>query len=214
MARTVILIPTAHLSKKSVQLVRRTIDEVKPQAVAVELCRNRYYALASGRRATAKELIRRGNLFLAIVSMLQNRLSKQIGLLPGAEMIEAVKVARERNLPVFLIDQDIFTIMRSFRKIPLREKLRMFFLTGGIPKKATIDELTEEKTVSGILEAMRRKMPVTYKALVEDRNRFMARQLKSLPFESVVAVVGAGHASGIKRILEVKNADRRRKKAV
>ena len=48
--------------------------------------------------------------------------------------------------------------------------------------------------------------PKLYKILVEDRNIYMANQLKELSktHKKIVAVIGAGHRKGIKQILENK----------
>ena len=43
--KRIILVGTAHISRESVALVERTIDEERPDTVCVELCRDRYEAL-------------------------------------------------------------------------------------------------------------------------------------------------------------------------
>ncbi|MFC1454974.1 TraB/GumN family protein [Candidatus Undinarchaeota archaeon] len=216
MAKEIFIVPTAHLSKKSIRLVRDTINKTNPDAVAVELCKNRYHALLSNHKAPPWEFIKRGHFFMLILSILQNYLSKKIGLIPGAEMLEAVKIAKKKKIPIALIDQNFFITMSKLKKVPLSEKFRLLFLSAKGFKKMSIDDMTKEENLVEILEIMKAKLPKIYKVLVHDRNHFMARQLKGIPFNRVVAVVGAGHAKGIKDIIdkEVKNANRRNKKTL
>jgi pheromone shutdown protein TraB len=45
------------------------------------------------------------------------------------------------------------------------------------------------------------KYPFIYEVLVDERDRYMAENLKRISKEKVLAIVGAGHVSGIKRYL-------------
>ena len=53
-----ILIPTAHVSRKSIQKVRGTIRGYAPEVVAVELDKQRAVALISGKKPSLSTLIR------------------------------------------------------------------------------------------------------------------------------------------------------------
>ena len=51
--KDVYLVGTAHLSKESVQDVRTTVEQVRPQAICVELCKSRHQAHHPSRQSGA-----------------------------------------------------------------------------------------------------------------------------------------------------------------
>jgi pheromone shutdown protein TraB len=57
------------------------------------------------------------------------------------------------------------------------------------------------------MDVLSKEFPGLYRALVSDRDAFMAFRLRTLAtrFERIVAVVGAGHETGIKRLFEGKS---------
>jgi len=48
--KEIILVGTAHISDKSVELVRKTIEEEKPDSVGIELDYERFKQLKSGKK--------------------------------------------------------------------------------------------------------------------------------------------------------------------
>src|SRR4029453_2354275 len=106
------LLGTAHVSRASVDAVKEAVGSGRFDAVAVELDPPRLQALTDP-EALAKldliQVIRTGRvaMFAAnlALSAYQRRLAEQLGIEPGAELKQAVLEARERNLPVHLIDR-------------------------------------------------------------------------------------------------------------
>ncbi len=132
-----ILIGTAHVSKKSVADVESAIVKHKPDIVAVELDAKRYSAITKKHRwekMSILEVVKTGKGFLLLaqtfLAMIQRKLGKEFGVEPGAEMVAAIKTARKHKLKVALVDRDItVTFKRAWRLMSFREKLRLFWYT-------------------------------------------------------------------------------------
>ena len=129
------LVGTAHISKESVELVRNEIETWNPDIVAVELCDSRYKALSENRRLDKESLlkvIKEGKAPLILIQSLlaseQRKLGISEDLQPGAELIEAISIAKESKKEVALIDRDIqITLRRAWKKMKLREKVGLLW---------------------------------------------------------------------------------------
>ena len=112
MTNKIIFIGTSHISPESIKKVKKTIIEKKPGIVAIELDRNRLRALVSKTKSKLsfgdiKRVGVKGWLFAMFGQWLQKKLGKKIGIMPGAEMLAAYKTARENNIQIALVDQNI-----------------------------------------------------------------------------------------------------------
>ena len=131
----IILIGTAHVSKKSVVEVRNAIEKYKPEIVAIELCDKRYQAITKKNqweKMNIMEVIKTGKGFLLLVqtflAMIQRKLGKEFGVEPGSEMLMAISEAKKYQLKIALVDRDItITFKRAWRLMTVREKLRIFW---------------------------------------------------------------------------------------
>ncbi|HME86982.1 MAG TPA: TraB/GumN family protein [Candidatus Nanoarchaeia archaeon] len=220
--KNLILIGSVHVSKDSVDLVKKTIEEEKPEVVAIELDQDRLGSLLSKQKG--KKLIRgvgfKGMLFAIIGEWVENKIGKSVNVSPGAEMKAAFYVAKEQGAKVALIDQNItITLKRFSQTITWKEKWRFFVdIMSGIifPKKQAkelgIDEqkllsTPDKKMLTRILSFVKRRYPNVYLVLVHERNVVMAKNLAILmrKFDGkIVAVVGAGHEEGIIKLLKEK----------
>jgi len=123
--KKITLIGTAHISKESVHEVKSTIEAEKPDVVCVELCPRRYEILNNKekwKQTDITKIIKEGKIYLFLVNLIlsnfQKRLGEDVGILPGAEMIEATNVARNLNIPIELADRDInITMKRASSKM-------------------------------------------------------------------------------------------------
>ena len=203
--KEVILVGTAHVLAESVELVRQTIYEEKPSIVCVELDMDRYCALKSEyRRPRFADLLHMGfriALLGSLIAYFQERVGKTTGVLPGTEMLEAVRGAEGVGATVCFIDQDIMvTLKRLVSDIPFKEKLNIvkeiFF-----GKNVTSIDLPDEDFVNFLVSEFRRISPTSYRILISERDKNMTERIKPL-VGRIVVVVGAGHVAGIKRILE------------
>ncbi|MGC1121370.1 MAG: TraB/GumN family protein [Candidatus Methanofastidiosia archaeon] len=201
-----ILVGTGHVFQESVDLVKTTILDIRPDYVALELDSSRLQALQSESRENPGfvQMLRMG-LRMAVVgsllSYLQNRVGKETGVFPGAEMLEAAKAAHTVGASVVLIDQNIVTTLNKLiSNFSLKDIFRILFyvLT---PTKMELDHI-DSAMVDSLTEELRRVSPSAYAVLIEERDRIMAKNLSSLS-GTVVVVVGAGHLQGINhRLIE------------
>ena len=213
-----ILVGTSHIAKDSVRNVEETILAEKPDIVAVELDHARLHALLSNEKPRFSLGMLRvmgltGFVFFAIGGFLQRKLGKLIGAVPGQEMKTAVETARQKGIRVALIDQPLNITMNDISAITAGEKLKLArdLILGltGIEKEETQIDLAKTPTKSFVEMAMKKvkeRYPGLYKALVADRNEYMAGMLSKLmklePQSRIVAVVGAGHEREIVSLLK------------
>lgn len=214
------VIGTSHIAEDSVSRVREAILAEKPAIVAVELDHARLHSLLAEEKprlspAMLKIMGATGFVFFIIASFLQRRLGKLIGAVPGQEMKTAVQVAQQNKARVALIDQPLNITMRNLSRISIREKLKLardlILGVAGIETEKVQFDLTKtpsSRFVEMAMKKVRERYPGLYKALVADRNEYMAnalaRIMKTEPESRIVAVVGAGHENEIIRLLKAK----------
>ncbi len=210
--KEIILVGTAHISKESIKLVEETISKEEPDVIGVELDKDRLYQLMSGKKwqeTNIIEIIQTGKteLFLLniLLSNMQRQLGEHVGVAPGAEMLAALKIAQEKQLPVQLLDRDVrVTLKRAFKTMGIIEKLKLgaaliggFF---GIGEKVTvekIEELKKEDLLNNLMKELGKQFPSIKKVLVDERDLFISEMIRKSPGKKIVAVVGAGHIEGI-----------------
>lgn len=217
------IVGTAHISEKSVDSVRETIHEKKPEIVAIELDWGRYQRLIDESNGIVREekvdlksLLKSSNLIVTLVTAFlanaQKRMGEDVGVKPGSEMLEAAKIAKEVNADVALIDRNIqVTLKRTINGMSLKEKITFLYefvvsyIFGNDEEESIEDEiekLKQEDTITEVMNYFKEASPGGYNALVHERDAYMAYNLKSLEDKNVVAVVGAGHKQGILTFLE------------
>lgn len=211
------LLGTAHVSRASVEAVEAAIAGGGFDTVAVELDEQRLRAM-SDPEALAKvdlgKVLREGKtaLFAANLALAayQRRLAEQLGVEPGAELKRAVALAGERGLRTELIDRDVgVTFRRASSRLGFFGKLKLAAnLIAGLLSSDEMDEDEIERLKEGdILESsfgeFAQSSPALYASVISERDRYMAARLREVPdgARNVLAVVGAGHLSGLARHL-------------
>lgn len=210
--KTWYIIGTAHVSDESVQEVQDVIREVQPDTVAIELCETRYASLTDENRwekLNIFEVIKEGKTLMLIANLAigayQRRIGAQLGVKPGAEMIEAAKLAEAVGAEVFLADRDIqTTLKRTWRNVGFFKRAGLLgaiveSLLGG---KGDIDaeeieRMKESEQLSAMLEEFAKAMPEVKGPLIDERDLYMVSKLHDAPGNTIVAVVGAGHVPGM-----------------
>ena len=214
--RQFIIVGTAHISRQSADLVKEVIEKEKPDVVCVELDEKRMIALSEKNRwenLDLKSIIKQKQLSTLIVNLVlssyQKKLGEKLGVTPGTELLEAIKVAKENNIPVELCDREVrITLRRAWHSMNLWQKSK--FLPGGLAGIFEKQELTEEKlaelrskdVLSEMMDELGKAMPVLKKVIIDERDQYIAQKMKDAKGVKIVSVVGAGHVKGIVQALE------------
>ena len=209
--KNLILIGTSHISKESINKVQTAIEDYEPDAVAIELDKNRLQSLLSEKRSFGLKELKlmgmKGFLLNLIGYYIENKLGNLVGVKPGSEMLTAVKCARKIRADLLLIDQDVRTTLnRLVKELTWREKIRFIWdvLKGIITRKPQIEpfdlsKVPSEEIIRKMIRYVRIRYPSLYKVLIVERNEYMAKNLyKLMPkYNQLIAVVGAGHEKEI-----------------
>jgi pheromone shutdown-related protein TraB len=212
------IIGTAHVSQQSVDEVRTAIEEFKPDVVAIELDTARYTAVKKQARDPSVEdvlEVKNFNSLLVqwLLAYLQRKIGIDVGVEPGAEMKIAISEAEQRGIPLALVDRDIrLTLLRFWSSLGFFEKIKMFWaLIVSIAEvdngqEIDIESLKEQNVIDAVMEEFRKFSPNGARALIDERDAFIAHQLLLLkvqrPEGRILAVVGAGHRHGISAYLD------------
>ena len=220
--KKIIIIGTAHISKKSQLLVKETIDKEKPDVVGVELDRNRFNSIMNKeykREIKFKDIFRsrKPGLFLVYYTLhkFQKKIASQFNTNPGDEMVQGIISAHENNSKLILLDRDAeFTLQKLLKNLTFKDKWRLLFGGFSIKKelgedfdvnallKSVEDDKNKEK-IDKILNIFMKKHPKLKKIMIDERDQFMAYGIRKIlenpEINNIVVVVGAGHLKGLSK---------------
>jgi pheromone shutdown-related protein TraB len=214
--REIVVVGTAHVSRESVDLVRRAIDELRPDAVAIELDPKRFEALSRPDRFEAldlREVIRTRQLAtlglnLALAAY-QRSLGVALGVKPGAELLEAARSAEQAGIPVALCDRDVrITLRRAWHALSFWQRvLLLTSFSAALFERAQLSEddlreLRRTDVLSRLLTELGNAFPGLKLVLIDERDAYLAERIRETPGRRIVAVIGAGHLEGVVRALE------------
>jgi len=209
------LVGTAHISASSVREVQEVLERERPDTVCVELCASRLSALRdpdSWQRMDIFKVIREGKTFLLLANLMmsafQRKLGAQLGVQPGAEMLEAVRIAEAQGAELVLADRDVrTTLQRTWRKLGFWSRIKILgqLLVGMVSREeieeSEIEKLKQEDALAEAMEGLARQSPVVKQVLIDERDQFLAERIRQAPGSQIVAIVGAGHLGGIQQEL-------------
>jgi len=218
------IIGTSHIAKQSLDEVETTITKQKPDIIAIELDRKRFYALTHEekrklRLSDLRKIGLKGFLFNLIGAWVEERLGKMVGVKPGSEMITAINLAKKLKLKIALIDQDIeITMKRLSKELTWKEKGRfiidiiksIFFKNAELKelgiKSIDLTKVPSKTLIKKLIKKVKQRYPNFYKVLVEERNQIMANNLVQImqqnPDKRILAIIGAGHEEDILDIIK------------
>jgi pheromone shutdown-related protein TraB len=198
--------------------VRAAIGEFTPDVVAIELDVSRFQALKrQAADPTVNDVLEVKNFNTLLVqwllAYLQRKIGFDVGVEPGAEMKAAIEEAEKRGIAIALIDRDIrLTLLRFWNSLGILEKIRMFWaLVISIAEvdngqQIDIESLKDQDVIDVVMEEFRKFSPNGARALIDERDAYIAHQLVLLkvqrPEGKILAVVGAGHRQGIAGYLD------------
>lgn len=213
-----VIVGTSHIAARSVREIRAAVTNFQPDAVAIEMDRQRLAGLLhpEAKRTYPLSIIRSigigGYLFAVVGGWIQRKLGAIVKIEPGVDMKAAYAVAQEYKLPVILADQQIArTLQNISRRWPRREKFRLFWDLVTAPFRRqlkvtfALQGVPSSKQLAMLLSIFRERYPKLYDILVTERNTHMVGVLKEhqrrYPDSRVLLVVGAGHVEGIIALL-------------
>ncbi len=224
--KEVIIIGSAHVSKKNIEQVQNVILEEQPEIIGVELDRNRFINILKKKQTKTKltDIFRSRNPFLFltiyILGNYQKNIAKKLNTTAGGEMISAIKCAKIINSKILLLDRDInITLTKLLKKISFFEKLKMVFgglflnkkekeILRNIDIKTILTDVESgndnSKVIENIMKIFSKKFKKVKEILIDERDQFIAYNILKAPCNKIVIVVGAGHLKGIEKNLNNK----------
>lgn len=215
------IIGTAHVSEESVNEVKDAIYEQHPDIVAIELDRGRYAKIKNKMMGIEEDdeisvtrIIKENKVGLFLVNTLlgyfQSKIGDEVNVDPGSEMIGAIEACEDLNIPIALIDREInITLQRALNKMGFMEKAKFayglllsIFGLDDDEDDIDIEELKKSETIDDMMEIFKDEAPSVYEVLVHERDAYLAGRIMQIPHEKVIAVVGAGHRTGIEKYLD------------
>ncbi|MCQ2970140.1 pheromone shutdown-related protein TraB [Methanobrevibacter gottschalkii] len=215
------IIGTAHVSEESVNEVKDAIYEQHPDIVAIELDRGRYakirnkmHGIEEDDNISVTRIIKENKVGLFLVSTLlgyfQSKIGAEVDVDPGSEMIGAIEASKDLGIPIALIDREInTTLQRALNKMGFMEKAKFAYgLIASIlgfdndEEEIDIEELKNSENIDDMMEMFKDEAPSVYEVLVHERDAYLAGKIMQIPYDKVIAVVGAGHKPGIEKYLD------------
>ncbi len=221
--RSIVLVGTAHISPESIGEVSDLIREERPSRVCVEIDSGRYTSMSEGQgwaNLDIGKILREGKGFLLMANLalsgFQRRMGEGVGVRPGDEMLAAVKAAEDCGIPFDFCDREVqLTLKRAWAKSGLWNKAKLIASLGESAfsnEKLTeleIEQLKDRSELEEMMGELADFLPSVKEVLIDERDRFLATKI----FEAanrvglaldgtekrptVIAVVGAGHLTGI-----------------
>ena len=215
--KEIILVGTAHVSRRSAEQVKAIIEEEQPDSVCVELDDQRYQSIISGSKWKETDIFRiikdKKATFLLInllIASFQKRIAKQFGVTPGAEMLQGIHSAKEIGAQLVLADRNIqVTFSRVWHGLGLKGKAQlilqifMSLFEGADISEEELEKLKSKDTLNAMLSEFTDAFPQLKVPLIDERDQYLSQKIKEAPGNKVVAVLGAAHVPGI--MVEIHN---------
>ena len=215
--KNLVFLGTSHIAKQSLNEVKKYIEEEKPDIVALELDRRRLNALMSKAQRkidfrSVRSIGLKGFLFSLFGAWAERKLGRLVGVVPGSEMKEAVKLAKSGNIEIALIDQNIeITLQRLSKAITWKEKMNFLidFLKALFLREKEIEfdltKVPDKKIIRKLTCSLKERYPNFYKVLIEERNMVIASNIRKLMANNnkkVLVVLGAGHVDDVLELVK------------
>jgi pheromone shutdown-related protein TraB len=212
--RAIYVVGTAHVSPASADLVDRVIRQQRPDTVCLELCGSRYETLTNPERWKETDLysvIRDGRAYVLMAQLalaaFQRKLAREFKIRPGEEMHRAMKAAKVTGAEVVLADREIrTTLKRAWAGAGFGAMVKMVWslvvsmFSSETVSAEDVEKLKGNDELALMLEEFSGALPGVKTALIDERDQYLAAKIRQAPGKRVVAVVGAGHVPGIKRV--------------
>jgi pheromone shutdown-related protein TraB len=209
--KDVYLVGTAHVSKESVEDVRNTILAIKPNSICTELCEARCRAMVEKDNWEKMDIFKvikqkKSVLLLAqlVMSAFYRKLGDELGVEPGAEMLECVKQSAETGADLILADRDIeITLKRVWRGLSYFQKFKLMLhmiyslIDSEKIDESTVEEMKNTDQLESMMESFAESYPQIKERLLDERDVYLSQKIRNASGPVIVAAVGAGHVNGI-----------------
>lgn len=214
--KNIYVVGTAHISQASADQARRVIEEIRPDAVAVELCASRFETIRDSerwRKTDIVQILKDGKPLLFLVQLIlaafQKKLGDKLKVKPGAEMVAAIEKAEEHKIPIILADREVkTTLKRAFAAVGVWSIVKLFLSSlWAMIKNPKIDEgeverLKSGEALEGLMQEFTEALPDVKAPLIDERDLYLTSKIREGTYKTVVAVVGAGHVPGMKECID------------
>ncbi|MHA1613117.1 MAG: TraB domain-containing protein [Promethearchaeota archaeon] len=230
----IFILGTNHIAQASKETVHRVITQIHPGVVMIELDDERLQILQEREAKKHQNTVVDGTAnsevisesesqtipvddppnispFLSAFEHIQQSMGGIMGIMPGDEFLTAVKVVKDLNIPLFMIDLPIYETIERITRLQMQspeeqnhlmEELNMDNLPDDQDKIRDFFRVLENPDeVKALLAEFRTQFPELTKILVDDRNDFMVNKIKDYhsihPSKKILVVCGALHVPGI-----------------
>jgi len=196
--KNVIIVGTSHVEVDVYARLRRYFVKFRPKVVALELDNARYHGLYLKSRRSLS--------WGGVLGWVQDAIGKGMGVQPGDDMRAADRLAKNFQAKVVCIDRPLsVTLSRLKSSLSFREKwllckdiISVFFVRSKVV-------MPKEADIFSMIELLRVRFPSMYRVLVTERDEVLGKNLYNLSKSTkgkVIAVVGAGHIPGMKKVMK------------
>ena len=182
--------------------IEKLIYERMPTVVCVELDKFRYQALINKQKSENAPVI------YQMLAQFQKKMAKKYGVDVGEEMLGAISTAKKIGAKIAFIDVDAsFIFNRFWTSMSFSEKVKFIIgAFGGIfVRKKHVERELEKfgENSEDYLKMFSKEFPTVKEELIDKRDAHMATAIREInkEYSNIVAVIGDGHITGVRKAL-------------
>ena len=183
------------MSKEAIEGI---IKDENPDVLGVELCETRFKVFTNQIQQNNQE----DKSLLGKITEETKKKAKEENLDYGSDMKAVMFYAINNNIPLELVDKDIMEIKNEMAQIPMNEQIHLQNELVKFKQELLPKEIDEEE----VIRRMKKEIPIVYKILVEDRNKFITNKIKEAirkyPSKRIIVFLGKAHVQEITRQLQ------------
>jgi pheromone shutdown protein TraB len=188
------LIGTTHYDSRD--KIESIIKEFNPDVIGVELCLTRFKAFTNKLPTSVND-----DSIIGKISEEVRKKAEENNVDYGADMKTAMFYAINHYIKLALLDKDINFIRNQMQLIPEEE---MIYLNNELTKYKE-SNIQKEIDENEVIKEMKEKIPTVFRILVEERNNFLAENIRKLINENegkrIIIFLGKGHVKEVQRLI-------------
>ncbi|WP_230469974.1 TraB family protein [Lujinxingia vulgaris] len=210
--RRIVILDLPRVDEASLNALRATLQDLRPQALAIELDAQRREWIGDQASWQALNLIdvlkaKKGTLLNAYLALriFQKRFGSFDGTEPGDEFRVAIEEAERSEAKLHLVDRDMtITGLRAWRRSPVWMRLMLILtMTFGSFRRTKARPASEHRDrVQRRLKRLELSLPAAKAAFVDERDAHIACRIEAIDAPEVVAVLSTVHADSVAALLQ------------